>query len=482
MRYPALLFVTWAFCAQIPLSAQEPIRLEEAISLARERSHQASAARATRDAARHRDGAFRARFLPQLSLAGTLPEYNRSIIPVLQPDGSTLFRSQQLTDARLGAFLSQRLPFTGGEIFISSSLARLNVSGQQSFETWSSTPVTVGLRQDIFRPNVAGWDRREQSVRSERDERAYLESMEDVALQTVEMFFNVYAARVSLTNAVRNAAVNDTLYRINTGRYEVGRIGENDLLQSELQLLRAQAAVDAARLEYERALSALRLQLALPPDFEFEVDLTRAVPEFPVDPDRAVEEAMHNRAAVSDVELQEVQADRRVVEARLAQGIGATIQASYGYNGTAAEMRLAYQDLLEAQRFSLSVQLPLWQWGARSSTVRAAQADRERVESLSASAMEQLKHEARYAALQLEQARRNVVLLAKADTVAARRFEVAYNRYVIGRITIDNLFIAQNEKDQALNQFVQGLRAYWQAHYRLRRTTLHDFEAGRAIR
>ena len=85
------------------------------------------------------------------------------------------------------------------------------------------------------------------------------------------------------------------------------------------------------------------------------------------------------------------------------------------------------------------------------------------------------------AALQLSQARRNLALSAKGDTVAAKRFEVALNRYVIGRITIDNLYVAQNEKDQALSQFVQALRGYWQAYYRLRRLTLYDFAAGQQI-
>ena len=70
---------------------------------------------------------------------------------------------------------------------------------------------------------------------------------------------------------------------------------------------------------------------------------------------------------------------------------------------------------------------------------------------------------------------------AKADTVAAKRFEVAYNRYVIGRIGIDNLYIAQNEKDQAVNQYLQALRNYWVAYYRLRQTTLYDFEGGAVI-
>jgi outer membrane protein len=66
--------------------------------------------------------------------------------------------------------------------------------------------------------------------------------------------------------------------------------------------------------------------------------------------------------------------------------------------------------------------------------------------------------------------------------VARKRFEVAYNRYVIGRIAIDNLVLAQNDKDQALLGYVQALRGYWNAHYRLRKLTLYDFAANEVIR
>jgi len=463
-------------------AAQRQLTLAEAIRLAQGEGHQAGQAEAARDAARLRGDAFRARLLPQITLGGSLPTYNRSIIPVLQPDGSTLFRPQQQTNAALTATLSQRLPLTGGDFFVSSSLARLSVAGQQTIETWSSTPVVIGLRQEILRPNTSGWDRREQFVRDERDERVYREAMEDVAVATTELFFDVYGARVALANAENNVAVNDTLYRINTGRFQVGRIGENDLLQSELVLLRARTSLEGARLNHERALAALRLALRLPPDEGFEVVAPTDIPPVEPDPERAVAEALRNRSTMSDVSLQSVQADRRVTEARLNNGVGATVQASFGFNATAPEMDLAYRNLLEARQFAFAVQVPLWQWGAHGATVDAARADRERVASQTESTVEQLAHEARFAALQVTQARRNVELLAKADTVAAARYAVAYNRYVIGRIAIDNLFIAQNEKDQAVTQYLQALRGFWQAYYRLRRLTLFDFVRGEEIR
>ena len=49
--------------------------------------------------------------------------------------------------------------------------------------------------------------------------------------------------------------------------------------------------------------------------------------------------------------------------------------------------------------------------------------------------MRQTAHEAHFAVLELEQAKTNLLITAKADTVAGKRFEVAYNRYVIGRIS-----------------------------------------------
>ena len=123
----------------------------------------------------------------------------------------------------------------------------------------------IGLQQNVFRPNALKWDAREQDLRAETAERQYVEAREDVALATVNAFFDVYAARVALENATTNAAVNDTLYTLNKGRFEVGKIGENDLLQSELALLRMRTSLDAARLDFDRALANLRLQLNVAP-------------------------------------------------------------------------------------------------------------------------------------------------------------------------------------------------------------------------
>jgi outer membrane protein TolC len=465
-----------------PVAAQQSITLADAVAMAQKQGFQAKSAEGVRDAAQLRYRAFTASLLPQLSLGGSLPVYNRSIIPVIQPDGSTLFRPQEQNTSQLTMTLSQRLPFTGGELYMNSSLQRVQVLGEHDSRNWNSTPFLVGIRQDLLRSNSASWDARERDLGADVADRQYLETREDIAAQTTNAFFDYYAAQVALRNAGSNVATNDSLFLLNQGRFEVGKIAENDLLQSELALLRVRNALDAAKLEHDRTLAYLRLQLNLPAGTPLEIIPPTTIPEVVADTAVAVAEALRNRSTILNSELQGVTAARRVSEARYNSGFGASINASMGFNQSGSQMNSVYQDLREAQTIRVDVSMPILKWGGRSATIQAARADASRAASDAEQSRQTIIQEAHFAALQLPLAFRQLQLAAKGDTVGQKRFEVANNRYQISKITITELFQAQNEKDQALVAYVQALRGYWTAYYRLRRLTLFDFETGRAIR
>ena len=144
-------------------------------------------------------------------------------------------------------------------------------------------------------------------------------------------------------------------------------------------------------------------------------------------------------------------------------------------NQSSSLFGLAYASPLPKQSFHLGVTMPFFQWGGGRADIQAARAEQARVASVARGRREQLEEDARYAALQLTQSLRLLAISAKADTVASKRFEVAKNRYVIGKIGISDLFIAQNEKNQALTSYIQALRGFWTGYYRLRRVTLYDF-------
>jgi outer membrane protein TolC len=151
------------------------------------------------------------------------------------------------------------------------------------------------------------------------------------------------------------------------------------------------------------------------------------------------------------------------------------VVASAGFNQTGTVIGDAYASPLASQSLTVGVNLPILQWGAGKADVAAAKAEQERSRASSKQRRDALLEDARFSALQLSQARRNILLSAKADTVAAKQFDVARNRYITGRISNTDLYNAQDQKDAAVLAYVQSLRSYWTAYYRLRRVTLYDF-------
>ena len=463
-------------------STIEAITLERAVALATDRGLDAEAARQSLVAARQRDRAFDARFLPRLTLTGDAADVSRSFQPITLPTGETGFVRENRTRNFFQLGVEQPLPWTGGALTVGSRLTRVEqLRNDATVESWQTTPFIVGIRQSLFRPRAIVWDRREQDLQATAAERQFLEAREDIAGQTAVAYFDLYAAQVQVDNSTTNVAVNDTLYTLNTGRYEVGKIGENDLLQSELALLRARASLDQVRLQRARAGGALAVVLGVSPDALPAIAPPPDGPTFTADPERAVAEALRNRSLGLDLELQDVQASRRVREAQLNNRIGATVTATAGFNQTAPAFGNAYSSLLDQQRATVQVQMPLVQWRAGRADVEAARAERSRVEHSGRGQRATLEQDARFAALEIDQARRQLDLARLADSVAAKRFEIAKNRYVIGKIGIDNLFIAQSEKDAARQAMVQAQRGYWLAYHRLRRLTLYDFAEGKPI-
>ena len=463
--------------APAALVSQQPraLTLEEAIDLAQRQGPLAQVARSTRDMMRWRDQAFNSRLLPQIYLSGNAANLDRSINPITLPDGSVNFVSQATNQSSLGLTIAQKIPLTGGTLSVGSQLSRIDLFGDQTNKYWQTTPVVVRLQQDLFRPRTLVWDEKVQSLSSNVAERAYLEAREDVAGNTAAAFFDLYAAQRGLENAVANAGVNDTLYTLNKGRFEVGKIGENDLLKSELALLRARAALDDARLARDRAEAVLRRTISYPDGQSFTVVAPDSIPTIDADPDTAVKMAIKNSSTTEQSALDNIRAKRQSTEARLTNRFNASVSASVGFNQTAPVFDQAYQSPRGKQQLQVGVNMPMIQWGAGKADIEAAKANELQTAANNKSRRDALVEDARFSVLELQKAQRNVVISAKADTVAAKQFEVARNRYSIGKIAMLDLFTAQTEKDNALIARVQALRGYWTAYYHLRRVTLYDF-------
>ena len=458
-----------------------PLTLKDAIYRAQTNGPDATIARLDHRQARASLDVVQADVLPQVSLTGSAPGLERSIIDIQQDDGSVRYVEQSRTFSRAEVQLQQALPWTGGRLSVASGLSRVDQFGTQDFRQWQASPVTIGLSQPLFQYNELKWNRRVEPLRYRVAERRLDADLAAVAVDVVEAYFDVYAAVVNRDIADANVAVNDTIYGLSQGRYEIGRIAENELLQSELALLNAQSERSQAAITLERARRVLRQQLDLPDTAAVPVDPPTDIPDLTIDPAAAVEYAARNRADFLDQRLNEVEAREAVARAKSQSGFSATVSAQFGLNQSASALGDAYSDPLSQQRFGVTFQMPLYRWGQGQARVAAAEARRERVATAAEQERTALEREVYIEALQVQQLRRQVQIAATADTVATRRFDVARNRYTVGNISITDLFNAQREKDRARREYIQTLRSFWLSYYRLRRLTLYNLVEDRPL-
>ncbi|QHT66141.1 TolC family protein [Rhodocytophaga rosea] len=239
---------------------QRTLTLPQVIDMAQKQSPAYKQATTSLNSSYWRYRSFRANFLPQLVLRGTLPELNRTISPVIQPDGSEAFRRRSLAVSSLGLFLEQNIGPTGGTIYLSSDLSRIDLISPSS-TTYQASPAIFGFNQPIFRFNPYKWETRISPLLYEESLRKFNEDMEFISVTATNLFFDLLLAQISYDIARKNQSNTDTLFKIAQGRYELGKIAENDLLQLELSLMNAGQAVTKSSLDKET--SALRLKTYL---------------------------------------------------------------------------------------------------------------------------------------------------------------------------------------------------------------------------
>ena len=438
-------------------------------------------ARAAREGGYWAYRAYQANYRPQLTLAGTVPNFNRAIIPVVQPDGTTEFQSVRYNNSLLGVGLSQNIGLTGGQVVIGSQVQRFD-DFARSEKRYNNQPFTLGLTQPLGYFNALRWNRRIAPLLYQESQRQYLEDREALAQRVTELYFDVLLQQVNAAVAGQNAQATAELLRVGREKYALGRLSQSDLVQLELNLLDAQQAQIQARLNAESAAVSLRTYCALPGLAETPpLAVPTPAPALAVVPTEALSQARQHRAAPLAFQRQQLQAARDVAQARGTTGFLATLTANLGYVNQAPYLLDSYRALQNQQQVALAFSLPLVDWGRRRATVRTAELARDQTQAAVAQDERSFEQTVLTQAAQVPALAGQASLAARADTLAQRRYAITRATYEAGRLSLTDLTLASAAKDLARRNYILALRAGWVAHYRLRGLTLFDFEIGQPL-
>jgi outer membrane protein TolC len=310
----------------------------------------------------------------------------------------------------------------------------------------------------------------------EEAQRQYVETNESVAITAVDHFFSLLLAQVEVGIALKNMNNYDTLFRIAQGRYNLGKIAENELLQLELNLLRAQAALENADLNYENRLFEFKSYLRIQDSREIVLIPPVATYHFDISPVKAVEEAKSNSSAGLEFQRRILEAESEVNRARMDGRFDAELYAQFGLTQTAAELSMAFQDPIDQEIVTLGITLPILDWGRARGNIRMAQSNQDLVETSVEQERLDFEQNIYLNVMKFNMQEKQLAIAAKSDTVAQKRYEVTQKRYMIGKVNdVLELNNAQIDNDNARMGYYQSLMTYWKSYYEVRMLTLYDF-------
>ncbi len=465
------------------LQAQDEINLltlDDVLYIARQQSPDALIAKHRFRSSYWEYRSFRATYLPSLILDGSLPNYNRSIQSILLPQGKEYIKSNSI-EFSTGAAINQRIGLTGGNVFLRSSLERRDDFINDS-TSYYSVPIQIGYSQPIFKYNPWKWDRKIEPLKYEEAKRTYIEDVEQISISATQYFFNLLLSQIEMEIAAKNYANYDTLYHIALGRYNLGKIAENELLQLELNLLRAEASVDNAELQFENNLFKLKSYLRIKDDDIIQLLPPNYTEHFHVDALKAVDEARFNTSRGIEFERRLLEAQSVLNAAKMDGRFDAELYALYGLNKSSGNFNEVYKEPDDLQNFELGITIPILDWGQAKGRIKMAESNQELVRTSVEQDKIDFEQNIYIKVLQFNMQEKQLYISAKADTVAQKRFNVTQQRYLIGKVNdVLELNQAQIDNDNAKKGYFQTLKTYWTSYFELRKLTLYDFRRNERI-
>jgi outer membrane protein TolC len=320
------------------------------------------------------------------------------------------------------------------------------------------------------------WSRKIEPLLYEEAKNVFVESMESVSGKAVGRFFDLALAQLNLKIAQINFSNSDTLFKIAQGRYNIGTIAENDVLQMQLSFLNAKTALSKAGIDLELQKNRLRSFLGFNEKMDFELILPVEIPDFQVDFENVLDLALKNNPDVIAWHRRKLETNRDVAQAK-GERKNLELDASFGLDHNRADnLSDVYQSPFnDKQQVRVSLRMPLIDWGRGKGRVKMAQSNQELVDVQIQQEQIDFEQNIYLQVTQFNLQREQVHIASITDTIGQKRYDVTKQRFLIGRIDVLNLNDALREKDSAKRGYISALREYWNYYYILRQLTLFDF-------
>lgn len=472
IRLLALMAMTLSVAGKA--SAQR-LTLEQSIRIAQENSFDAQLARYSFLASYWTYRSFKAQLLPAVNLSGGIANFDHSIVAARNfDDGRVAYVDNNSMSNSLTLSVDQDIAATGGRISLQSYLYRLDQFTYNE-KTYNSQPMRVSYTQPLRAFNALKWEKKTSPVEYEVAQKKYIASMQNIAVKTTRLYFEVLAAQSNYKQSQSTLADREALYVMAGRRLALGTTTKSEVLQMELSLINARVSVRNDQLSLANAMYDLFSYLRVANYEDADLQAPLVIPDIVVSTDLVVQKAIANSSHSHEQRLQMLEAEKALAQAKANRGLQMTLNGQVGFTQTASNFSGAYSNLRDNEIVGLTLSLPIFDWGVSRGRIKMAKAQME----VTKTQLEQAHQD------YLEDLRRKVTQFnfqpflcrdaMRAQEIAEERYGIMRRRFETGAVSVTDLNTAQQEMETAKAQYISQLKTFWSDYYSLQQSTLYDW-------
>jgi outer membrane protein len=378
--------------------------------------------------------------------------------------------------------ISQPIMATDGTVSLSNTFGfQSNALNNNAAKNTFSNNVQLRFDQPIFTYNRTQMNTKELELNLENSLLNYALQKLNVERMVSQYYYQVYQKQQSLTISKEEMANQEKSHEIIKNKVDAGLSAREELWQAELNLANARSSVFNAQVALENAKDQLRQAVGLDLDTPISILANTEVKTITVDQKDAIEYALKQRLELRQQQINIENSQFNLIKASADNEFKGNVSVAVGLFGDNKSVGNIYEKTTDNENVSLSLEIPLWDWGQRKSKIKAAEA------TLQISELD-FENEKIDIVFNIRQTYRNLQNLVYQIEIAEKSVENAQltyqlnlEKYENGDLTSMDLSLYQNQLSSKKNELTNALINYKLELLNLKIQTLWDFENGKSI-
>jgi len=379
--------------------------------------------------------------------------------------------------------ISQPIEWTDGTLNVIN-----NWSWQDSYSDYQdirnksyTNNLYLQFTQPIFTYNRTRLETRSLELDLERNQLDLAIQELALELQIAQGFFNVYRSKMNLDIALEEQKNQEESYKIISNKVEAGLAPLEDLYQAELNLATSKSTVLQREMSLEDALDEFKRLIGVPISEEVTLQADMTYQPVEVDLEKALKHGLEKRMELRQYQIDIENAQFNLVQTSARNEFKGNINFTYGIKGNNERLANLLDKPTKTQNFSLSFDIPLWDWGEKNSRIKADQAT---IASRKLSLDDQnnsITLEIRKAYRSLKNYVVQIEIAEKSVSNAELTYEINLERYKNGDLSSIDLNRYQEQLSRQKMGLIGALIDYKLALLNLKTQSLWDFEKNQPV-